>query len=174
MDVLTTTYHTLLCSILDTWSPKHKLSPTAFVQFIQSVLSDLPSTSSTSSTASSNVAIFGEHLVDMIWTVDAELDEILADATNALSGNDEATPSNVSVAPLLAKTKDAKQNVERDKDTIRVVVKKLLVRGIVFAPQPPTHNLSLGLRHLESSILSGAPRFCRSSKRGSNFGQDLT
>jgi THO complex subunit 2 len=73
----------------------------------------------------------------MIWSVDAELDEILTDATNALSSNDEGTSSNSNVAPLLMKTRNAKQNVERDKDTIRVVVKKLLVRGTVFALYHP-------------------------------------
>jgi THO complex subunit 2 len=140
MDVLTTAYHTLLCSILDTWSPKHTLSPAAFVQFVWSVLSDLPSTSSSSSTASSNVAIFGEYLVDMIWSVDAELDEILADATTVLNGNDDGIVSSSSIAPLV-KTKKAKQNVEHDKETIRVVVKKLLVRSAVFASQLPTHNM---------------------------------
>ena len=170
MDVLTTTYHTLLCSVLDTWSPKHRLSPTAFVQFVQSVLSDLPSTSSTSSTAYSNVSMFGEHLVDMIWSVDAELDEILSDATNALSGSDEGTLSNGNVAPLLTKTRNAKQNVERDKDTIRVVVKKLLVRDTNSAQPSPAHGLCLGLRHRESRVLSGTPRFCCPGKRGSDFG----
>ena len=74
--------------------------------------------------------------MDMIWSVDAELDEILSDATNTLSGNDEETLSNSNVAPLLAKTRNAKQNVERDKDTIRVVVKKLLVRGVVSVSPP--------------------------------------
>lgn len=152
VDVLTTVYHTLLSSVLDTWSPKHKLSTAAFVQFVQSVLNDLPSTSSTSSTASSNASIFGEHLVDMIWSVDAELDEILVDATAALSTSEEATASN-SVASLLAKTRVAKQNVEQDKDAIRAIVKKLLVRATIFAPQPPSYNRNLGLRHFEPVVL---------------------
>jgi len=152
VDVLTTVYHTLLCSVLDTWSPKHKFSTAAFIQFVQSVLNDLPSTSSTSSTASSNASIFGEHLVDMIWSVDAELDEILVDATTVLSASEEAAASN-NVASLLATSKVAKQNVERDKDTVRAIVKKLLVRGTIFAPQPTSHNWSLGLRYLESIVL---------------------
>lgn len=146
IDVLTTTYHTLLCSVLDTWSPKHRLSQTAFVQFVQSVLSDLPSTSSTFSAASSNASIFGEHLVDIIWSVDAELDEILADATNALSGNDEGMSPNSDVAPLLTKTRNAKQNVECDKDTIRVIVKKLLDCGIV--------NPAFCRERLDSAVLA--------------------
>lgn len=162
IDVLTTTYHTLLCSVLDTWSPKHRLSQTAFVQFVQSVLSDLPSTSSTFSAAYSNASIFGEHLVDIIWSVDAELDEILADATNALSGNDEGMSPNSDVAPLLTKTRNAKQNVECDKDTIRVIVKKLLVSGTVHSTTARPY-LSLGLWHRESRVLSGTPRFCRFS-----------
>jgi hypothetical protein len=106
----------------------------------------------------------------MIWSVDAELDEILADATNTLNGNDDGTLSSNNIASHLVKTKKAKQNVEHDKETIRAVVKKLLVRSAVCAPQLPTHNLVAGLQHRKSRILSGTLRYCRFSKRGSNFG----
>lgn len=129
VDVLTTAYHTLLCSVLHTWSPKHTLSANAFVEFVQSVLNDLPSTSST---ISSNVTVFGEHLVDMMWSVDAELDEVLADSKIALAtGGDQGVP-NTTVSALLSKAKKAKQNAELDKETIQVIVKKFLVRVFVL------------------------------------------
>jgi THO complex subunit 2 len=104
--------------------------------------------------ASSYGSIFGEHLVDMMWSVDAELDEILSDATNALSGNDKGTLSNSNATPLLAEARNAKQNVERDKDTIRLVVKKLLVRGVVSVPP-----LSLTTWIQDCGIVN--PSFCR-------------
>jgi hypothetical protein len=83
VDVLTIAYNTLLSSALKTWSPKHTLSPSAFVAFIQSVLEGLPSSSS-NSPSSLNVSTFGEVLVDIIWSVDAELEEIIAEAKVAL------------------------------------------------------------------------------------------
>lgn len=123
IDVLTTAYHTLLCSVLLTWSPKDTISANAFVEFVQSVLKDLPSTSSTTS---SHVTVFGEHLVDMLWSVDVELDEVLADSRAALAttGGDSAA-----LSALLSKAKKAKQNAELDKETVQVIVKKLLVRS---------------------------------------------
>ncbi|GLB33487.1 putative THO complex subunit 2 N-terminus [Lyophyllum shimeji] len=130
MDTLTTVYHTLLCSALQTWSPKHTLSPSAFVEFVQSVLDSLPSSSSESPTASSNAAIFGETLVDMIWSVDAELDEVLSDARAALAtyGKQEV---NGTVSSLVLKAKKAEQNAEKDKETVQVIVKRLLELKII-------------------------------------------
>jgi THO complex subunit 2 len=70
--------------MLKTWSPKPALSPTTFVTFVQSVLSGLPSSSS-SSPSPSHVTAFGEILVDIIWSIDAELEEIVTEAKVALS-----------------------------------------------------------------------------------------
>jgi len=82
-DVLTTAYHTLLCSTLTTWSPSGALTPDTFVAFVQSVLDGLPSSSSTSA-ASSNAVMFGEMVVDMVWSIDVELEEIQFDAKAAM------------------------------------------------------------------------------------------
>ena len=90
----------------------------------------------------------------MIWSVDAELDEILSDATNALSGNDEGMLSNSNATPLLAEARNAKQNVERNKDKIQLVVKKLLVCGVVSVP-----TLSLTTWIQDCGIVN--PSFCR-------------
>lgn len=125
LDVLTTAYHTLLASVLSTWSPVHTLSLNAFVDFVQSVLRDLPSSSSLSSTASTNASIFGEHLVDVLWSIDAELDETLSDSRLAVTTSaDQGAPAST----VLAKAKKAKQNAENDKEKIQLIVKRLLVR----------------------------------------------
>jgi THO complex subunit 2 len=92
-DVLTTAYHTLLCSTLRTWSFKDSLTADAFLAFVQSVLDGLPSSSSTSATNSSNSVLFGEIVVDMVWSIDAELEEIQADAKVAIANSEQGSES---------------------------------------------------------------------------------
>ncbi len=91
-DVLTTAYHTLLCCALSTWSPKDTLTADTFLAFVQSVLDGLPSSSSTLASNSCNAALFGEIVVDMVWSIDAELDEILAD-TKAIANVEQVSES---------------------------------------------------------------------------------
>ena len=91
-DVLTTAYHTLLCCALSTWSPKDTLTADTFLAFVQSVLDGLPSSSSASASNSCNAALFGEIVVDMVWSIDAELDEILAD-TKAIANVEQVSES---------------------------------------------------------------------------------
>lgn len=127
LNTLTTGYHTLLSSVLSIWSPQHSLSVHTFVDFVRRVLNDIPSSSSGPSTA------FGEHLVDIIWTVDAQLDEILVDARtslSAISDSDQSSSSSAIVSQLSA-IKKAKQAAEGDKEKMQVLVKKLLVRDSV-------------------------------------------
>jgi len=121
-----TVYHTLLCATLSTWN-LNILTPIAFVEFVNSVLSSLPSTSNPSQ-AHSNAAVFGDHLVDMMWSVDTELDELLGDARLAVT----ASPLQTHLSPkdlsfLTSKVKKTQQNAEADKQRIPVIVKKLLV-----------------------------------------------
>ena len=78
--MLTTAYYTLLSATLATWSSKQTLTHEAFVAFVQSVLDGLPSSSSVSTGSSSHAAIFGEIITDMMWSVDAELEEIAGEA----------------------------------------------------------------------------------------------
>lgn len=99
MDVLTTAYHTLLCSTLRTWSPKDTLTADAFLAFVQSVLDGLPSSSSASSSNSSNATLFGEIVIDMVWSIDAELDEILADAKVAMANIEQGSESSTKPCP---------------------------------------------------------------------------
>jgi THO complex subunit 2 len=147
VDVLMTVYNTLLSSTLKTWSPKHTLTGIAFVTFVQSVLEGLPSSSSTSSP--SHVAIFGEILVDLIWSVDAELEEIIVEAKVALAAcgdqngmsYGEKVERQKSLFTSLAISVDAtraKQNAETDKATITQLVQKLLV-GFESVSSHPTH-----------------------------------
>jgi THO complex subunit 2 len=111
--------------MLSTWSPKHTISPSGFLSFVKNVLNGLPSSSSKSPIPSQIVSTFGEHLVDMIWAVDAELDEILADAKNTITNCGDSTTGNVAAA--LSRAKKAKQNAENDKDIITHIVKQLVV-----------------------------------------------
>lgn len=119
LDILTTAFHTLLVSVLSTWSPEHTLSQTQFINFVKSVLDSLPSSSSQQS--SSCAATLGDHLVDMIWSVDAALDEVLSDP----KFNPNAADSDPEV---VSKAQASKQSAESDKESLQVIVKRLLVR----------------------------------------------
>ncbi|EGO01596.1 hypothetical protein SERLA73DRAFT_49063 [Serpula lacrymans var. lacrymans S7.3] len=128
MDVLSTAYHTLLLSVLTTWSPKNSLAPQALVTFVQSVLNALPSSSSPSqSIKSSHAALFGEILVDIVWSIDTQLDELHADAKVAVTVAEQLADR--SLVPN--KTSKAKQNVEKDKETLCDLVKRFLSFGIL-------------------------------------------
>lgn len=131
LDVLTTAYHTLICAALLTWSPPSPLTITAFVDFVQSVLVNLPSSSQASPKVSSPALIFGDHLVDMIWSVDTELDELLNEARVASTASGEGKLSTKEVASLVSKAKKAQTNAENDKQRIPIIVKKLLVGHVV-------------------------------------------
>lgn len=97
-----------------------------FTDFVQSVLARLPSSSQTGPQETSPAAIFGDHLVDMIWAVDMQLDELLTEAVVASAATPE--PGKKDGAILVAKSKKAQTNAENDKQRIPVIVKKLLVR----------------------------------------------
>lgn len=75
------------------------LTPDAFLTFVRSVLDGLPSSSSTSTTTHSNEALFGEIVVDMVWSIDAELEEIQADAKVAIANAEQAPQSSTSTIP---------------------------------------------------------------------------
>ncbi|KAM6495643.1 Transcription factor/nuclear export subunit protein 2 domain containing protein [Amanita muscaria] len=146
VDVLTTAYHTLLSSTLLTFSPKPSLSPAAFVDFVRSVLNNLPSSSQSPPQSSQNATIFGEHLVDMIWSLDAELDEIIADA-KAISNWSNEQDKSKSASEALGKAQKAKTNAENDKETIQAIVRRLLDYRII--------DPALCRERLDSAILAG-------------------
>ncbi|EEB88577.1 hypothetical protein MPER_13521, partial [Moniliophthora perniciosa FA553] len=122
-DILATAYETLFSATLTTRSPKHSLSTDAFVAFVQSVLEHLPSTSSSSATRSSNISAFGEHLVDIIWSLDAELDDILAEAKTVVAACEQ---NGDNASTLMGRAAKVRQNVEADKATISNTAKRLL------------------------------------------------
>ncbi|KIK65595.1 hypothetical protein GYMLUDRAFT_70692 [Collybiopsis luxurians FD-317 M1] len=139
LNVLTTAYNTLLSSTLTTSSPKQVLTADFFVTFVRSVLDNLPSTSSNTT---SNVAAFGEIVVDLIWAVDAELDEVLGDVKSTIAGCGEHGAENQQ--PILAKANKVKQTAEADKATIVLIVKKLLECGIL-SPSVCRERLDLAI-----------------------------
>ncbi|PCH34941.1 hypothetical protein WOLCODRAFT_159437 [Wolfiporia cocos MD-104 SS10] len=89
------------------------------------VLEHLPSSSVPAAKSSSN-RTFGEILVDIVWTIDAELEDILADA-KSFAGADSANPD-VDSADRDAVTKvlRAKEKTESEKETLVKLVKRLL------------------------------------------------
>lgn len=132
VDTLTTSYHTLLSSTLSTFFPKPSLTAAMFVDFVRSVMSTLPSSSQPPQQVYERHAIFGEHLVDMIWSLDAELDEIISDAKAAISNMSSDQERSKGIAEALAKSQKVKTNAENDKETVQAIVKGLLVRCVVL------------------------------------------
>lgn len=118
---------------------------------MQTVLDGLPSSSSAPS-KSPNVAVFGELLVDLIWAVDSELDEILADAKLVLNaaeqdvrmsaaGKDEKDGRSMEQSDNILKATHARQNAEKDKESLAVILRKLLVG--VPSDIPPARYIHL-------------------------------
>ena len=133
------------------------------MEFVTSVLSSLPSTSSS---LPSNAAIFGDHLVDMIWSVDTELDEFLSEARLAATSSAEETNlSTRDMSLLTSKARKVQQNVENDKQRIPVLVKRLLVRDFTAIGSSPLH-FTLGKPYYQRRTRSRKIGNCGSSKRG--------
>ena len=109
-DDLYTAYNTLLTATLSSWSKHKHPTPTTFVTFVQSVLSGLPSTSS-STTEPSSLTWLGNSLVDMIWSIDIGLDELVAESKSGEG----------------ALGIEHQKNAEKDKQVLADLVKKLLV-----------------------------------------------
>ena len=141
---LVTVYHALLSASLATWSPKMPLSVDSLIAFIRSVVDYLPS----SSDKSPNVAAFGEILVDILWTIDSELDEILGDAKNVAGATEQSGSSPATVSQAVK----AKENAEADKGTMVVLVQRLLVRGITSTLSRVSLNSTSSRRSVYSTL----------------------
>ena len=113
----------MLSSTLLSWNTKKSLSADALIAFVRSVLDHLPS-SSAGTDKNPNVAAFGETLVDIVWSIDAELEDILGDAKGAASAAEQGALT----AAIVAQAVKAKENAETDKATLVVIVRRLLVR----------------------------------------------
>ena len=120
-------YQKLLFSMLKTWSLKPPLTPHALVTFVQSVLLSLPS-SSAQRGRSTNNGVHGELLVDLIWSTDAHLDELLADSKGILAVPDHEPASQESKDA--SRALQAKQAAEQDKELLADLVRRLLVSAV--------------------------------------------
>lgn len=98
------------------------------VDFIESLLGSLPSSSSVKS---SDAVVFGELLVDLLWTIDIELDDVHSDAKAALAsaenGDVSTSAEENDAAAVLARVAKAKQSAEADKTTLANLLRSLVV-----------------------------------------------
>lgn len=85
---------------------------------------------------SPNVATFGELLVDLLWSIDVELDDVHSDAkvalANAEQGNVPVVAGGTDAAGVLARVAKVKQNAEADKGTLADFLRSLVVGGHTF------------------------------------------
>jgi THO complex subunit 2 len=127
-DALVTTYHTLLSATLSLWLPEHPLPPSAFTAFVKSMLLSLPSSSQVPSSPAATV--LGELLIDTMWSIDSQLDDVIADSKASMvaqsekeKGNGQVNGQSEESGALLSRDAAIK-----DKGTLLEVVKFLLVR----------------------------------------------
>ena len=138
LDVLSTVYETLLQSTLLSWDSKHPLPVSNFVTFISDVLSNLPSSSSSPETQiNPYITVFGEIIVDLIWSLDSELDEILVDAKQVIGAADGSSGTATKAeaddkSESVLKAAKAKEMAETDKGRLANLIKMLLVRVLRF------------------------------------------
>lgn len=118
-------YHALLSATLSSWPTPKPLSVDSLIVFIRSVVDHLPS-SSAGSEKSPNVVALGEILVDILWSVDSELEEIVGDAKNAANAAEQGALTPATVAQAVK----AKDHAESDKGKIVMIVRTLLVCSI--------------------------------------------
>jgi len=152
-----------MCAALTSWAYPHPLTPVAFAEFVQSVLTNLPS-SSNGPSAASPAATFGSLLIDIMWSIDLQLDEFLSEAKAAVGSSADETMQGVKdAAGLMVKAKRAQQNAEGDKQRLQSILKKLLVNFLnvvylciahgrqEFGAVNPTHCRE----RLETSLIAG-------------------
>jgi THO complex subunit 2 len=129
-DALVTTYHTLLSATLTLWPSEHPLSPPAFTAFVKSLLLSLPSSSQVASSPAATA--FGELLIDTMWSIDSQLDDVIADPKATIVAqsekekeNEQANSQSEELGALLSRDAAVK-----DKGTLLELVKLLLVRQV--------------------------------------------
>ncbi|KAI0729395.1 transcription factor/nuclear export subunit protein 2-domain-containing protein [Fomitopsis betulina] len=133
IDTLTTVYHALLVSVLTSWPVQPALTVDVFVQFVHSMFERLPSSSSTAANPP-DVVPFSEVLVDVVWSVDTELDDFISDAKSALAEEQKgADGSKTFDRDVVARGLRTKQSAEGDKETLAVIVRRLLSLGVLDA-----------------------------------------
>lgn len=123
-DILTTVYQTLLWCTLTSWPQEHAFKAEEFTAFVLSVIDTLPSSSQT--LKPSNVAIFAEYLVDLVWAADSAVDEQLNDARTVITEHGGDLPV-TGPATALSNAIRTRDNADKDKQTLASIVKTLLV-----------------------------------------------
>ncbi|KAI0312477.1 transcription factor/nuclear export subunit protein 2-domain-containing protein [Amylostereum chailletii] len=151
-NALATAHHALLSATLTTWPSGSRLGINAFVVFMQSLLHAFPSSSHDASPPASNAHALSEYLVDALWALDAQLEEVLGD-TKSSSGQDGASSS-------LAKSRD---NTEADKAMLVELVRQLLRVGILD-PGMCRERLDMALV-ASAGLINDKPNFDRREVR---------
>jgi len=183
-DALVTAYYTLLSATLSLWPPKHPLPPSGFTAFVKSLLLSLPSSSQDAPSPAASA--LGELLIDTLWSIDSQLDEIIADskATIVAQPEKEKEKEQVNGRPEELDTVLSRDAATKDKGTLLEIVKLLLVspsfqirlsRGIgVFLSLSYLFSLACVDRwHHKSRSLQGAVRYVACGGLGSHLGQAL-
>ncbi|KAG8883184.1 THO complex subunit 2 [Tulasnella sp. 332] len=104
-DVLTDSFYVLLSSAMPSLSPSATLPSTTLASFTQSLIQAAPSTSSSEAALYENtsVSLVGDVLVDVIWTIDVELDDLAQD-TNISVKEDKTALAHILKALLSTST----------------------------------------------------------------------
>ncbi|KAI0091900.1 transcription factor/nuclear export subunit protein 2-domain-containing protein [Irpex rosettiformis] len=151
-DLLSTVYHTLITSTLLSWQPENTFSFNVLADFIQSVLGNLPSPSTTKS---SSAIAFSELLIDLLWAVDVELDDIHADSNATLGNADKVNAvagEGIDQVAAVTRVARVKQNAEADKQTLARLIQKLVTVGVLDA-NVCRERLELPLLHASGLIV---------------------
>jgi len=128
VDALVATYHTLLSSTLSLCPPKHPLTPAAFAAFVKGMLLGLPSSHDAPSPAANAL---GELLIDAMWSIDSQLDDVITDSSKAaISAQSEKENEKEQVDSRVEDSGAvlSRDAATKDRVTLLEVVKLLLVR----------------------------------------------
>ena len=134
MDTLATAYQALVHSALQRFSTSFaiQLDADTLVTFVKSVSDALPSTSTAGSERPHELMRFGELLVDLIWAIDSELDEVITDVKGFIANDKKAQEEGVQRSGEKVQAAESGQKIaETDKGTLALVIRKLVVRIFV-------------------------------------------
>ncbi|KAI6151770.1 transcription factor/nuclear export subunit protein 2-domain-containing protein [Pisolithus tinctorius] len=140
---LNSAYQKLIFSVLKTWSSKPPLTPHAMTNLVQSVLLSLPSSSAQRGRSTNNDA-YGEMFVDLIWSIDAHLDELLTDSKTVLAAPDP--PPAGQESKDASRASQTKQSLEHDKEILTDIVRRFLSANII--------DIALCRERLDVSLLA--------------------
>ncbi|KAI0254213.1 transcription factor/nuclear export subunit protein 2-domain-containing protein [Lactifluus subvellereus] len=131
VDALATAYHSLLSATLSLWSPKHSLTPAAFAAFVKSMLLSLPSSSQDAPSPAATA--LGSLLLDTMWSIDSQLDDVVADSKAAIAAQSEREKEKEHVNGRAEESGAvlSRDAATKDKATLLEVVKLLLKDGVL-------------------------------------------